>query len=335
MRPQPISRRQFLKVTQLATLAAVTACAGQANNQEVRPSRYPPAPVPAGNRKRALRIAHLTDFHTTQLGLGEDGIVQALRQAQAQSDPPDILLNTGDSIMDAMEVPQSMVEGQWEVFNKLFKAECKLPAFHAIGNHDVLGWGWRNAPFQNDPLYGKEMALQQLGLSNRFYSFDRAGWRFIILDSTHLPNEASEHPYIGQIDDEQWDWLVKEIEATKAETPICIASHIPIVSACEYFDGENEASGNWVIPAAWVHIDARRMRQLFLQHPNVRVCLSGHTHQYESVDYLGVRYISSGAVCGDWWRGAYLDFPPAYVLVDLYEDGSAESQFVPYEGTSG
>lgn len=331
----PISRRQFLSLSGLATLAAVPACTPRDGEQKAANTYFSPTAVPAGNRKRALRIAHLTDFHTTQIGLGQDRIVQALRQVQALPDPPDFLLNTGDAIMDALEATRSMVEGQWEAFNNLLKAECKIPVFHAIGNHDVWGWGWKNAPFIDDPLYGKGMALQQLGLSNRYYSFDRAGWRFIVLDSTHLPNEASEHPYIGQIDDEQWDWLVKEIEATKAETSICIAAHIPIISACEYFDGENEASGNWVIPAAWVHIDARRMRQLFLQHPNIRLCLSGHTHQYESVDYLGVRYISSGAVCGDWWRGAYLDFPPAYVLVDLYEDGSAESQFVPYEGLTG
>jgi len=125
--------------------------------------------------------------------------------------------------------------------------------------------------------------------------------------------------------------MVKDIEATSSTTPIYLLSHIPILCACKFFDGPNEASGNWEVPAAWMHIDARRFRQTFLKHPNIQLCLSGHSHQHESLDYLGVRYLNDGAVCGNWWNGAYLDFPPAYVLVDLYKDGSSESQFVPYE----
>jgi hypothetical protein len=58
--------------------------------------------------------------------------------------------------------------------------------------------------------------------------------------------------------------------------------------------------------------------------------LSGHAHQHEVLDYLEVRYVNSGAVSGNWWNGAYMDFPPAYVLIDLYEDGTSESTFVPY-----
>ena len=124
--------------------------------------------------------------------------------------------------------------------------------------------------------------------------------------------------------------MVADIEATPTTTPICIASHIPILAGCEFFDGENEASGNWVVPGAWMHIDARRFRQFFLAHPNVRVCLSGHTHQFEAEQYLKVHYQTDGAICGAWWEGDYLDFPAAYVLVDLYDDGTVESQFVTY-----
>ena len=68
----------------------------------------------------------------------------------------------------------------------------------------------------------------------------------------------------------------------------------------------------------------------FLQGPNVKLCLSGHTHQYESLDYLGVRYVTSGAVCGNWWRGVYMNCPPGYVMVNLYDDGSSDSTLVPY-----
>ena len=318
---KPISRRQFISVAGLAALGIAGACA----------SPQPTETKTAAKQQRSLRIAHMTDFHVYPSGGAPEGMSRALRHAQSQADPPDIILNTGDSIMDSLEADKSQTEAQWDLFKRIMGEEAKLPVYHAIGNHDVWGWGGWDPQMKGDPLYGKAMAMNKLGLAERYYSFDRAGWHFIVLDSTHLPNEVSEYPYIGQLDDDQFAWLEKDINAAGNEIPICIASHIPILCACEFLDGPNEESGNWVVPAAWMHIDARRMRQLFLQHPNIRLCLSGHAHQHESLDYLGVRYMTNGAVCGNFWNGAYMDFPPAYVLVDLYEDGTAESTFVPYD----
>ena len=316
-----LTRKQFLTFTGLAALGAASACS------PIKQSRA----ESTGPKKRVLRIAHMTDFHVLGIKTAMDGMARALRHAQSQADPPDLIINTGDSIMDALETDKSRAEAQWDTFNSIIKAECKLPIMHAIGNHDIWGWGREDKNFESDPFYGKNMAIEKLGLSGRYYTFDRAGWHFVVLDSTHLPNEVSEYPYIGKIDDEQFDWLVKDIRDIPSDTPVCILSHIPIVTACELFDGENEVSGNWVVPAAWMHIDARRFRQLFLQYPNIRLCLSGHSHQHESLDYLGVRYLTDGAICGDWWRGPYLDFPPAYVMLNLYDDGSSDSQFVPYD----
>jgi len=79
-----------------------------------------------------------------------------------------------------------------------------------------------------------------------------------------------------------------------------------------------------------MHIDACRFKDYFLTTSSIRLCLSGHTNQCEVFDYLGVRYMTNGAVRGNWWNGACLDFPPAYVMVNLYDDGSADSEFVPY-----
>lgn len=317
-----LNRRQFLRLGGLAALGAVSACASSRSGDH----------QPQTPKKRSLRIAHLTDMHILPVSLLENKVASAFRHAQAQEDPPDIILNTGDSIMDSLETTKEQAQKQWDAFDRVVQAECKLPIYHAIGNHDVWGWGLGKggASVQSDPLYGKNLAVQRLGLENRYYSFDQAGWHFVVLDSTHLPNEASQHPYIGKLDDEQYRWLEKDIGQVDSQTPICIVSHIPILCACEFYDGDNEASGNWIVPAAWMHIDSRRFRSLFLKHPNIRLCLSGHAHQYEALDYLGVRYQTDGAVCGNWWMGSYMDFPPAYVLVNLYDDGSADSEFVAY-----
>ncbi len=120
-------------------------------------------------------------------------------------------------------------------------------------------------------------------------------------------------PYTGRLDDTQFEWLKQQLAQSDPERPVAILSHIPILSAGELLDGDNEASGNWLVPGAWVHIDARRLVELFHQHPNVRLCLSGHSHQHERLEYLGVTYVGGGAICGKWWMGDYMHFPPGYV----------------------
>lgn len=338
MNKKSLDRRDFLKLAGLTTLGAVSACTSYQSADTATPTMQSTAatqptktPLPKTQKKRVLRIAHMTDFHVQPEGIAPAGMARALYHAQNQSDPPDIILNTGDSIMDALETSKSTAVGQWLTYRSIMKAECSLPVIHAIGNHDVWGWGLTDSSIENDPLRGKEMALERLELENRYYSFDLAGWHFIVLDSIHPRNEVSPQPYIGKLDEEQFQWLRQDIEAVPKTAPICIASHIPLIAACEYFDGPNEETGNWVVPACWMHIDAREFRRLFLKHPNIRLCLSGHTHQYEVIDYLGVQYQTNGAICGNWWYGWYMAFPPAYVMVNLYDDGSADSQFVPYD----
>ncbi len=355
-------RRNFLKMLGLAALGTAGACTAPALLSTPTPAAIslptipmfpagsgtsaPPSPTNAatatpepmpspaadGTRKRVLRIAHMTDWHMLPARTAEDGMVRALRSVQQQADPPTLIFNTGDTVMDSLAVDKVKVEAEWSTYKAILQAECRLPVIHAIGNHDVWGWGIQEEWLHDDPMYGKEMALEQLGLKSRFFSFDRAGWHFIVLDSVHRKTAISPTAYIGELDDAQRKWLVDDVQAVQSAggTPICILSHIPILAACTYFEGMYEESGNWDVPAFMMHIDARRFRQLFLHSPNVRVCLSGHTHQYESLQYLGVHYINSGAIAGNWWRGDFIGFPPGYVMVDFFSDGTADSQFVAY-----
>jgi len=114
---------------------------------------------------------------------------------------------------------------------------CRIPVYHAIGNHDVWGWGLPQAD-TTDPLHGKGMALQALGLAQCYYAFNSGGWRFIVLDSTHPQEIESEIPHTGRLNEEQYAWLETELVATDAATPVCVAWHIPILCACEFFDGD-------------------------------------------------------------------------------------------------
>jgi 3',5'-cyclic AMP phosphodiesterase CpdA len=278
-------------------------------------------------RKKVLRIAHLTDVHVQPEQGAPHGMARALQHAQNLADKPDVIFNGGDSIMDALGADKARTKTQWQVWQSVLRNECSLPIEHCIGNHDVWGWELKNkiAP---DKLYGKQWALEEFALASRYRSFELAGWHFIVLDSTHPAPQG----YIGKLDEPQFEWLEEDLQKTPHTTPVCVLSHIPIICFCCFFDGENETekSGDWKVPGAWMHIDARRIKNLFHRHANVKLCLSGHIHLQDRVDYLGVKYLCNGAVSGNWWDGSYQEFPPAYVIVDLFDDGTSENEFVPY-----
>jgi hypothetical protein len=248
--------------------------------------------------------------------------------------------------MDSLYAPKEAALTQWASYKQVLSevlGEWPGPVVHILGNHDIWGWGFpdgvQNKLSKTDPQFGKKLALDELELESRYSSLDHAGWRLIMLDSmspaSPNPTESLGIPYIGRLDDEQFDWLEEQMDF---DGPVCIFSHIPILSGCELFDGDNEVSGNWVVPGAWVHIDARRLRNLFMQRAggfpyDAKVtCVSGHTHQLEVLDHLGVRYLTNGSVCADWWGedGHYLDTPRGYAILDLFDDGTVESEYRTY-----
>lgn len=315
-----LTRRHFLASAGLAAGAGIWPLRAQAPASSEHAAR------------RVLRIAHLTDTHVLPSLDSDQGLAEAIRHAQAAK--PDFIFFGGDLIMDALKKEKDEVLAQWAVWQRVLSAELKSDAVFALGNHDAWGWALRGESARNatsDDGYGMRLALGQLGLKDRYHSFDRGGWHFVVLDSTHH-DPASGRGYTARIDETQFAWLVADLARVPASTPVCVLSHIPILAACTFLDGENEREGEWLVPGAWMHIDARVLKDLFRQHPNVKLCLSGHVHLVDDVRYLGVRYCCNGAVSGGWWKGPYQEFGPAYALVDLYADGTADNQLVYYRG---
>ncbi|MEX0741461.1 MAG: metallophosphoesterase, partial [Phycisphaeraceae bacterium] len=282
-----------------------------------------------GGRKRVLGVAHLTDTHVMPERISEAGMTAALHHVQSLNAPPELILPGGDAIMDSFATDKARADAQWKIWHRVLQDECSLPVRNCIGNHDLWGWDKPSSKTTGDePGWGKARAVSEFGSADRYYSFDQAGWRFVVLDSTH-PRGESE--YVGKLDEPQFEWLAAQLQRTPAAMPILMLSHIPILAAAAFFDGDNEASGNWRVPGAWMHIDARRIKDLFAKHPNVKGCLAGHLHLIDQVRYNDVTYCCNGAVSGGWWQGPNRDCNTGYGLVDLYDDGTFENRYVVYD----
>ena len=160
-----------------------------------------------------------------------------------------------------------------------------------------------------DPLYGKKLFEDRFG--KRYYSFDHKGHHFVVLDSIGI---TDDHAYEGRVDAEQIaSGSPHDLAALPAATPIIVSVHIPFVSAfASYIPAPATPAKHQSLTVA----NANEVLDLFEGH-NVIGVLQGHTHINENVDYKGVNYITSGAICGNWWKGSRMGTPEGFTVVNI------------------
>jgi len=265
--------------------------------------------------KLALKVAHITDVHITDGSNAPDRFKTCLKHI-IDKHKPDFFLNGGDSIMDASydNVKHDQVIKLWSVWDDCIKELKDYEVHSCIGNHD----SWWAAPSKSDEMYGKDYVVKRLGITNRYYSFTKKNWHFIILDGNN--SNIS-------LDDEQFKWLEDELEKIPASEPTLLMSHYPILGTTEVLVGGG-------------HSDCKKLKDLFYKHRDkVKVCLSGHNHLSDHTQYNDVLYCCNGAMSGFWWGkgdaesagpGYYLETPPGFAILELYEDGSVENQYIPH-----
>jgi Icc protein len=323
MQKASANRRQWLRSVGLGGAAVCIASA-----VPIVSGQNPPAAVIDASRRRSIRLAHLTDVHVEPERGADEGMAACLAHAQSQADKPELILFGGDCVFDSMAHDQTRTKLLWDMWKQVLKDHCSLPIEPCIGNHDVFGWTKSKAKTTgNEPLYGKAWALEMLGLSKSYRSFDRAGWHFVILDSIY----PDEDHYKGQLDEDQFNWLADDLAKTRAKTPILVMSHIPIFSITPMVDPKNDVDGTVSFKSNVMHGDFHRIKDLFRQHANIKLCLSGHTHLIDRVDHNGITYICDGAVSGDWWKGSHFnECENGYGLIDLYDDGTFDHTYQTY-----
>lgn len=304
------------------------------------------APV---ERARRLRIAHLTDIHLQPELAAARGLAACFHHVQTRPAPdlrgvlgdglPDLIVTGGDTIMDAFEADEARTRLQWELWRKVKADHCGMEIHSVIGNHDVWGWArTKSRTTGSEPRHGKRWVCDEFGRDLPYTSFTRGGWHVILLDSVQPDAAQGAESYVGRLDEPQWDWLERDLAALPAATPVIIFTHIPILSALPFTVitpsvGEG-TSPSFVVQGSRVHVDVDRFQKLFAKHANIRACASGHVHLVERLEHAGVRYFCNGAVSAGWWKGRHRDTDFGYAVIDLFDDGTAESHYVPYGWTA-
>lgn len=297
-----IDRRRFL------ALLGSSAALASAN---LPLAAEPPAPP------QDFDFIFLTDTHIQPELDAAKGCAMAFRRMRGIK--ADFAIQGGDHVFDALAVTKQRSISLFDLYDQT-QQDLGLKVYHTIGNHDCLGLFPASGVEPSDPLYGKRYFEEHV--SKTYYSFDHKGVHFIVLDSIGFTPDRS---YEGRIDAAQIAWLAGDLKAQPSATPIVVVVHIPLVSAIDNY---------LPVPATppahhgMTVINSYEVTPLFAGH-NVLGVLQGHTHINERVEWHGVQYITSGAVCGNWWHGLRLGTPEGFTVVSI-RNGQLSTRYETY-----
>jgi Icc protein len=262
---------------------------------------------PAKTSPGSLRLIFFTDTHLEPELSGVQGCAQAF--AKIKSLKPDLCIQGGDHCFDLNAPPKTRSTMLLDLYTKT-EHVIDAPIQHVIGNHDVFGLAPSSGVSVDDPMYGKQ-AFEQRFAAKTYRSFDRNGYHFLLLDSIGI---TPDRQFDARIDPEQIAWIKSDLAATPSATPVIVVTHCPLVSAApQYappFPSHTPNLSTYLVGNAF------EVLPLFEGH-NVIAVLQGHTHLNETVYWRNVPYITSGAVCGNWWRGPLLGTPEGFTVLEL------------------
>lgn len=177
------------------------------------------------------RFAHLSDTHVYPGNV--DRMRRALALAQTRS--PDFAIVTGDLNKDALRVDEATARARMDLYAGE-AAGAPMPVRSVPGNHDIFGIERHLSLVPpTNPVYGK--VLYELTLGPRYYSFDRGGIHFVVLDTLGIDDLW----YYGLLEDDELAWLRKDLEHVPPGTTVVTAGHVPFRTG--HFSAEYVADG--------------------------------------------------------------------------------------------
>src|SRR5438445_13723315 len=133
----------------------------------------------------------------------------ALDRINAMPTPPSFLIHTGD-------ISQLSKPEEFDTFDEVLKCCRTKDVFYVPGEHDVLN--------DNGKLYRERYIKSCEAKGSGWYSFNKNGVHFIGLVNV-LNLQAGG---LGQLGDEQLEWLEEDLKGLVADTTIVVFAHIPL-----------------------------------------------------------------------------------------------------------
>ncbi len=213
-----------------------------------------------------VKIGMCTDVHLPTMHDGEYRITTFIDYMKKKK--PDFIIELGDFV-----TPDPKYAGMVAIWNS-YPGE----KYHVIGNHEMDGGT------------SHEKALEYRNMKSGYYSFDKNGFHFIVLDGNDKKNPEVKG-YKQFIGPAQVNWLKEDL--SQAKSPVVIFSH----QGLAFYHGVDEDYG----------IENYQEVQDLLtshnaSHPLAKViaCFNGHTHWDYAENIKGIWYITITSMSYHW-----------------------------------
>lgn len=222
----------------------------------------------ANETKVLMRVGLVTDIHyADKPNAGTRYYRESLTKLSEAAEkfresPIDTLVELGDFIDAAADVEAEM--GYLRAIHKPFVELC-ADRHYVLGNHCV------------DTLT-KEEFLGEVGQERSYYSFDRNGTHFVVLDACFRQDGASYGRKNFQWTDaniarEELEWLKEDLTRTNNPTVVLVHQRL-------------DKSGSHEIK------NSADVRRTFEESGKVRLVLQGHSHKNDLQDINGIHYVT-------------------------------------------
>lgn len=254
------------------------------------------AELKIGKKRPSYTFAQMTD---TQIGFFDyhsgcmhsdslmDAAIRTLNAIQ-----PKLVVFTGD-LIDCPREPEFSLQDSIYRAN-IAKIDPAIEVFELPGNHDI------------QPYNAEKLAEYVAQRGSQRFSVVREQAAFIGIDSDCIKDDVKD------LEQEQWNWLEEQLEATASCVHKFVFLHCPII---RHAIDEPEDYFNFPMDKRLKYIE------LFKKY-GVEAIFSGHTHMENYTVYDGIQFINAGPVGNALARGY-----PGFYLVHV-TDQSVQAEYV-------
>lgn len=189
---------------------------------------------------------------------------------QSVPDVQKIVAAAGNDLIHGITVGD-IVWDELQLFGEYDKAVAKMgiPFFQCLGNHDM--------DYRKGGDETSDDTFQQT-YGPTYYSFNRGQVHYVVMDNVRYLGK--DRDYDGFFQQNQLDWLKKDLALVPKEKIIVLCVHIPV-----HHGTKNNAELYGILEERKVHI------------------MSGHTHYHVNAIKGNIYEHNHGTVCGAWWTG--------------------------------
>lgn len=248
-----------------------------------------------------LQMSVIADLHH---GLATDAMTRLESfMSTVDEQKPDCLLQLGDFNFGKPDSDECM--RLWRQFDG--------PRYHVLGNHDM-------------DFYSKAHMVDYWHMPAPYYSFDRAGFHFVVLDRNSIKTDAGYVPYEkanfyvdastrGFAEPAQLEWLKADLDATQLPTVIFVHQGL----AMDELSPKERISAD---PVETILAQARDEEG----KTKVVACFCGHHHLDRYIKKDGIHYVWLNSASYYWVGDAYGRMAyyqdPLFGFLSFYADGS-------------